>query len=77
MVISVLFHDKMTPDEWLLAGLHRPRNRHHVLRLAELGPGLRGVGEGEPGGVDDPVIADQSHGHLGGLAAPLPAISEL
>ena len=22
------------------------------------------VGEGEAGGVDDPVVADQAHGHL-------------
>ena len=66
----------MTADD-MLAGLHGPGHRHHVLRLAELWPGLRGVGEGEAGGVDDPVIADQSNGDLGGLTDPLPALSEL
>ena len=59
------------------AGLHRARHPHHLLRLTELWPGLRGVGEGEPGGVDDPVVADQRHGHLGRLPTPLPALSEL
>ena len=40
------------------------------------GPGLRGVGEGEAGGVDDAVIADQRHRDLGGLPHPLPALPE-
>ena len=36
------------------------RGPHDVVRCAAVRPrpGLRGVGEGEPGGVDDPVIAD-------------------
>merc|ERR1719362_440863 len=40
-------------------------------------PRSPGPGEGEAGGVDDAVIADQSHRDLGGLPHPLPASSEL
>lgn len=38
---------------------------------------LRCVGEGEPGGVDDTVIAYQTDLHLCRLANPLPAFSKL
>lgn len=43
---------------------------HHVLGQRALRPWSRfgGVGEGEPSGVDDAVVAHQRNGHLGGLA---------
>lgn len=39
-------------------------------------PGLRRVGEGECGGVDDPVISHQRDGHLHRLPHPAPALTE-
>lgn len=39
-------------------------------------PGLWRVGEGQRGGVDDPVIPDQRDGHLDGLPHPAPAFAE-
>lgn len=39
-------------------------------------PRFRGVGEGEGGGVDDPVVADQRYGDLNRLSHPAPALPE-
>lgn len=40
------------------------------------GPRFRGVGEGEGGGVDDSIIADQRDGDLDRLSHPAPALPE-
>lgn len=39
-------------------------------------PGLRRVGEGQCGGVDDAVVPHQRDGHLDGLPHPTPALTE-
>lgn len=39
-------------------------------------PGLRRVGEGQCGGVDDAVVPHQRDGHLDGLPHPAPALTE-
>jgi len=39
-------------------------------------PGLRRVGEGQRGGIDDAVVPDQRDGHLDGLPHPAPALAE-
>lgn len=38
--------------------------------------GLRRVREGQSRGVNDPVVADEGHGDLGGLPDPLPTAAE-
>ena len=51
---------------------------HDVLGGRAVRPGARlgRVGEGQPGGVDDAVAADERNGDLGGLSNPLPPASE-
>lgn len=39
-------------------------------------PGLRRVGKGQCGGVDDAVVPNQRDGHLDGLPHPAPALAE-
>lgn len=40
------------------------------------GPWFRGVGEGEGGGVDDSIVADQCDRDLNRLSHPAPALPE-
>ena len=58
--------------------LEAPRGSHDIVGGEAVGPrpGLRGVGEGEPGVVDDPVVPHQRHRHLGRLPDPAPSATE-